>query len=133
MPRSHKPAVVRPTPEEFLADYPPQIQEMANALRRLVLDSVPNVTEAVYVGWRLIGYRQLDRKGGRYFAFVAPLPAEVRLGFEYGVALNDPHGLLEGTGSQVRHVVVRAREDLRPELAPLIAEAALVANTRSSR
>jgi hypothetical protein len=133
MPRSRKPAVVRPTPEEFLADYSPQIQELAHALRRLILDSVPNVAEAVYPGWRLIGYRQLDRPGGRYFAFVAPLPAEVRLGFEYGVALNDPYGLLEGAGSQVRHVVVRAPENLRPELAPLITEAALVANTRSSR
>jgi hypothetical protein len=57
----------------------------------------------------------------------------VRLGFEYGVALNDPHGLLKGTGSQVRHVVVRTVEDLRPELEPLIVEAALVANLRSSR
>jgi hypothetical protein len=133
MPRSRKPAAARPTPEQFLAEYPPPIQELASALRRLVLDTAPNVAEAVYPGWRLIGYRQLDRPGGRYFAFVAPLPTEVRLGFEYGVALSDPHGLLEGAGKQVRHVVVRTFEDLRPELAPLIVEAALVANIRSSR
>ena len=133
MARSRKPDMVRPTPEEFLADYPPNIRELAEALRRLIHDSVPNIAEAVYPGWHLIGYRQLDRPGGRYFAFVAPLPTEVRLGFEYGVALSDPHGLLEGEGSQVRHVVLRAPEDLRSELKRLIAEAALVANIRSSR
>lgn len=106
------------------------MRALAEALRRLVKDSVPNVAEAVYPGWKLIGYRLLDRPGGRYFGFIAPLAEEVRLGFEYGVELQ-PHHLLEGSGTQVRYVRVRSAEMVVAEqLAPLIAEAAMVAATR---
>ena len=45
--------------------------------------------------------------------------------FLRGAALADPEGLLEGTGKSVRHVKVRAVEDLkRPALKKLIVEAA---------
>jgi hypothetical protein len=91
---------------------------------------VPNITEAVCVGWKLIGYRVLDRPGGRYFCFIAPLTDEVRLGFEYGVQLADQH-LLEGSGSRVRYVRVRGTEKIVAErLTPLIVEAAMLAVTR---
>jgi hypothetical protein len=109
------------------------VATLAEALQRLVKASVPNVAEAVYPGWKLIGYRLLDRPGGRYFCFIAPLADEVRLGFEYGVELQ-PHRLLEGSGAQVRYVRVRSAEMIDPEqLAPLIAEAAMVAATRRRR
>jgi hypothetical protein len=121
------------TPEAFLATYPPAVAALAEALRQLVKASVPTVAEAVYPGWKLIGYRLLDRPGGRYFCFIAPLVDEVRLGFEYGVELQ-PHRLLEGSGTQVRYVPVRSAEMIDPEqLAPLIAEAAMVAATRGRR
>jgi hypothetical protein len=121
------------TPEAFLATYPVAVATLAEALQRLVKASVPNVAEAVYPGWKLIGYRLLDRPGGRYFCFIAPLADEVRLGFEYGVELQ-PHRLLEGSGAQVRYVRVRSAEMIDPEqLAPLIAEAAMVAATRRRR
>jgi hypothetical protein len=66
----------------------------------------------------------------RYFCFVAPSPDRVALGFEYGVLLTNDTGLLEGDGTQVRYVTLRRAEDIRePELAALIAEAAMVAAT----
>jgi hypothetical protein len=121
----------RPTPEQFLAAFPPAVQEIAQRLRELVVSAVPNVSEAVYPGWRLIGYRQMDRPGGRYFCFIAPMPDHARLGFEYGVLLSDEHGLLEGSGTQVRYVSVASSGALDVDaLGALIAEAAMVANTR---
>lgn len=62
-----------------------------------------------------------------------PLAHEVRLGFEYGVLLND-QAQLEGDGSQVRHVSVRSLDAIDPaQLSPLIAEAAMVAMARGAR
>jgi hypothetical protein len=120
------------TPDRFLASYPRQIREIANELRRLVVETVPNTTEAVYPGWRLIGYRQMDRPRGRYFCFVAPMSDHVRLGFEYGASLTDDHNLLEGDGKQVRYVTVRDLGSIALErLEALIAEAAMIANIRT--
>jgi hypothetical protein len=53
----------KPTPEEFLSTFPPEIQALAHELRSLVKETVPNVNESVYTGWKLIGYRV--KKGKR--------------------------------------------------------------------
>jgi hypothetical protein len=120
----------RPTPEQFLATFPPTIQTLAQQLCALVKRTVPNVDEAVYVGWHLIGYRVREGRRSRYFCFVAPFEDRVALGFEYGVLLTNEAGMLEGDGTQVRYVTIRRAEDVRePELAALIAEAAMVAAT----
>jgi hypothetical protein len=37
----------------------------------------------------------------------------VTLGFHYGTSLKDPESLLEGTGKNIRHVKLRAVEDLQ--------------------
>ena len=122
----------RPTPEQFLAVFPPDARELANQLRELIKQTIPNIIEAVYPGWKLIGYREQDGKRSRYFCFVAPFEGRVMLGFEYGVLMADAAGLLEGDGKQVRYVTLRNDADLRPhELSALIAEAAMVAATRA--
>ena len=124
----------RPSPEQFLATFPPEIRALANQLRALVTRTVPEVDEAVYTGWHLIGYRVRDGRRSRYFCFIAPFEDRVALGFEYGVLLANDAGLLEGTGTQVRHVTIRHVQDIRePELAALIAEAAIVAATIKRR
>jgi hypothetical protein len=120
----------RPSPEHFLAAFPPAIQVLADQLRVLVKRTIPNVDEAVYTGWHLIGYRVREGRRSPYCCFVAPFPDRVVLGFEYGVLLTNDAGLLEGDGTQVRYVTIRRAEDIRePELAALIAEAAMMAAT----
>lgn len=122
----------RPTPEQFLAAFPPEIRALADQLRQLIKQTIPHIVEAVYPGWKLIGYREQDGKRSRYFCFVAPFEDRVVLGFEYGVLMADVAGLLEGDGKQVRYVTLRSQANLRPhELSALIAEAAMVAATRS--
>ena len=120
----------RPTPEQFLATFPAEIRALADQLRVLIRRTVPNIDEPVYLGWRLIGYRVRDDGRSRYFCYIAPFEERVTLGFEYGVLLSNDAGLLEGTGTQVRYVTIRAPEELREqELTALIAEAAAVAAT----
>jgi len=41
------------------------------------------------------------------FGYVNAFSAHVNVGFFYGVALEDPSGLLEGTGKRMRHVKLR--------------------------
>lgn len=124
----------RPAPEQFLAAFPSQIHALADQLRELIKQTIPNTSEAVYLGWKLIGYREQDGRRGRYFCFVAPYPDRVVLGFEYGVLMDNQTGLLEGDGKQVRYVTLRSQDDIRPpELSALIAEAAMVAATRARR
>ena len=130
MTRAHsaKHQIIRPTPEQFLSGFPPHIQKLAQRLRQIVTHTVPKATEAVYPGWKLIGYRVKDGHRDAYFGFVAPLNDRVLLGFEYGVLLSDSHQLIEGEGKQVRHVTIQRPEDIRPaKLAALITEAARIA------
>ena len=55
---------------------------------------------------------------------VAVLKARVNLGFYYGADLDDPNGLLEGTGKALRHVKVHDAAVLKdPALRRLVTEA----------
>lgn len=45
--------------------------------------------------------------GDAPFAYVAAFKAHVNVGFFYGMALDDPHRLLEGSGKRMRHVKLR--------------------------
>jgi hypothetical protein len=45
--------------------------------------------------------------GEAAFAYVNVFTAHVNVGFFQGAALDDPHGLLEGTGRFMRHVKLR--------------------------
>jgi hypothetical protein len=89
------------TPAAFLADYPPDVREIAEALMALVREVVEGAEERVYPGWRLVGYRHRG-----YFCCVAPQRDRVRLGFERGIELPDPYGILEGEGTQMRWITI---------------------------
>jgi hypothetical protein len=139
MPTSGKQAgsassVARPTPEQFLAAFPPATQVLADQLRQLIKQTIPNINEAVYPGWKLIGYREQDGRRSRYFCYIAPFADRVVLGFEWGVLMTNQAGLLEGDGKQVRYVTLCDQAELRAhELSTLIAEAAMVAATRAHK
>ena len=106
--------------DELLEVCGPAARALAEAARNLILEVVPDATERLRPGWGLIGYN-----APAYFAFVVPHEHHVRIGFEWGVALPDPSGLLEGDAKQVRYVTVGSMDDLHtPALADLLAAAA---------
>jgi hypothetical protein len=100
-------------PEAFLAGYSDDMRAIAERLRRIVLTARPDAIERVRVGWHLIGYDvPAPRGSGRktaYVAYIAPEQEHVHLGFEHGVAMRDPRGLLQGRGitNQVRWLTFR--------------------------
>ena len=83
-------------PDALLADFPDGIRDAAEILRATVRRAVPDAIERVRGGWRLIGYEVPAGRRSRYFAYIAPEPIHVHLGFEYGAWMADPDGLLEG-------------------------------------
>ncbi len=107
--------------DELLAPFGPKVVTLANAARERITSLVPHAVERLRPGWGLIGY-----SAPKYFAFIVPVKDGVRIGFEWGVRLDDPAGLLEGNGSQVRFVsITRASQLRRRPLAQLISTAAL--------
>mgnify|MGYP001586564354 CR=1 FL=1 len=117
--------------EKYLEDFPKDIQAIANKVRALFLQAFPDVLERVYPGWNLIGYRVLQGSKSYYFGFVTPFADRVVLGFEYGRLLSDPRHILEGKGTQVRHITfVKSSQVKQSILVPMIFEAASIAMRR---
>jgi hypothetical protein len=91
-------------PELFLSGYRAEISDIAESLRSVVHQAVPEAIERVRTGWRLIGYDVPVGRRTRYFAFVAPEPVHVHLGFAYGAWMPDPDDLLHGAHLNLRKV-----------------------------
>jgi hypothetical protein len=114
-------------PDLFLAGYAPEIRELAEQLRAVVFDAVPEAIERVRIGWRIIGYDVPVGRRTRYFAFVGPEPAHVHLGFAHGIWMEDPDGMLRGAHldlKKVRYVTYRPGDSIPTD--------ALVAFTREA-
>jgi hypothetical protein len=114
-------------PDLFLDGYPTGIRSAADRLRAVVWEAVPDAVERVRIGWRLIGYDVPVGRRMRYFAFIAPELEHVHLGFEYGVWMADPDGLLRGAHLELRKVRFVTYEPGDP-----IPEHALVEYTREA-
>jgi hypothetical protein len=116
----------------FLAGYPDSIAEIAHRLRAVVRRATPDAIERIRSGWALIGYDLPIGRRKRFFAFIAPERKHVHLGFEYGVSMSDPYGLLEGAHLKLKKVrfVTFEPDDPLPEdtLVALTREAAQVAS-----
>ena len=98
-------AAAQPVPPDlFLSGYSLLIRDLAERLRDIVCEAVPESVERVRTGWRLIGYDIPVGRRTRYFAFVAPEPEHVHLGFEYGVWMADPDRLLRGAHLNLKKV-----------------------------
>jgi hypothetical protein len=105
--------------KSYLSKKDPKLQKVASDVRRQVKKIVPGVTETVNA-W---GIPTFETQAP--FAYMMVGKNHVTLGFHCGTSLEDPHGLLQGTGKNLRHVKLRTREDFsRAGIRELIATAA---------
>ena len=93
--------------EAFLDSYRAEVRELALGLRALVREVVPDASEKLHRPWKTIAYGRT-----RKFCAVSPHQAWVNLQFHAGATLEDPAGLLEGTGKSMRHVRISTPTDL---------------------
>ncbi|MCA9660891.1 MAG: DUF1801 domain-containing protein [Myxococcales bacterium] len=110
--------------EAVIAEASPAIQALARAARDLIADVMPGVTEVPWAKQRTVGYGVGAKKMSEHFCYLAPATKHLGLGFFYGADLDDPAGLLEGSGKLLRHVKLREPADLeRPALRELLVAA----------
>src|SRR6266536_1133701 len=125
MPHRPPPALIR-----FLKPYDREIRDLALKLRELVLEEMAPCYENIYDAYSAvaIGYGTSDRLRDGIF-HIAVYSKHVNLGFNDGATLDDPKGILQGSGNRIRHMPIKAAEDLkRPELRAYIRRATKKAN-----
>ena len=116
--------------EALLADFSPAHADVAERLRRVVLDAVPEALERVRPGWRLIGYDLPVKRHGVFFAWIWPELEHIHLGFPRGILMDDPDGVMRGNGitKAARWLTYQVGGDVDEEVATrLVLEAARVA------
>lgn len=85
---------------------PADQREILVKLREWVLAAAPDVIEAFK--WS----RPVYARPRGSFAYLYAAKNHVTLGFDQGALLDDPNGLLEGTGKAMRHIKVKALDEL---------------------
>jgi len=116
---------------ELLDARPAGIADQAVAARGAVLMVAPDSWELVYETYALSVAFSWTNALRDAFCHVAVYREHVNLGFNRGAELQDPAGLLRGTGKLIRHVRLTSPDDLaKPDLTTLIEAAAQHARAR---
>ena len=97
--------------DSFIDKFTPEVAALTRALLDKTKARVPGATIMVYDNYNAlaIGFGPSD-KAGQAVLSLAVMPRWVTLCFLYGAGLPDPHGLLNGAGSRVRHVRLHTSE-----------------------
>ncbi|WP_234022752.1 DUF1801 domain-containing protein [Sorangium cellulosum] len=107
----------------LLSEYPPEAQQLTQRVRKLLLRIIPDVSEYVIPGWRIISFR-MGPGHAHQICWLAPQRIGVNLGFERGADMPDPDGLLTGGAKQARNVRIRSAKDVDvTKIAALVAAA----------
>ena len=109
---------------EDLLNADAQVNAIAWALRKSILEAFPETVEVVRLGDGAASYGIGYKKNSESYVYIMPKASYVNLGFFFGTQLKDPEKLLEGTGKKMRHVKVRSlQEASHPALKQLVMEA----------
>lgn len=99
--------------DDFFNSISTPLKPLARELRSLVLKAVPGASEVIK--WGMPVYEL----GGSKKWFCSIYTANDYVGLQLdvdGVRLDDPKGLLEGTGKKIRHVKIRSAKDIKKRL-----------------
>lgn len=101
--------------EKAIANFSPEIKNIARQTRQLIYEILPSVIEVVWVQQKNTGYGTGPKKKTDHFCWIMPASKHVNLGFNYGAELPDPKKLLEGTGKLFRHIKIKSVDQLSNE------------------
>ena len=115
---------VHPDFVQALAEKSLRIQSLYRKIRTTVLKVYPQSNELLYNAHAPSSVYSVSSRLKHAFCHIAVYTDHINLGFNQGIALNDPAGLLIGTGAKIRHVHIASPADLEdPAIASLISEA----------
>jgi hypothetical protein len=114
----------------LLEPHTPTVRDVFGALRALARDVMPDAQEQVDLPDRVLAFGFGPPGGVRMRGLAVgliPHTAHVNVQLADGALLDDPSGIVDGTGKRIRHVKCRSVEDVaRPALRALLeAQAAL--------
>lgn len=90
-----------PAIKNWFAAKPPSLAAIARPWFELMRGCGPDVRELLHDGCPVACVHDVA------FAYVNVFSTHVNVGFFYGACLDDPAGLLEGSGKRMRHVKLR--------------------------
>jgi hypothetical protein len=112
----------------LLDSHSPTIRDVFGALRALVRDVMPDAEEQVDLPDRVLAFGFGPPGGVRMRGLAVgliPHTAHVNVQLADGALLDDPSGIVEGTGKRIRHVKCRTLDDVaRPALRALLTDQA---------
>ncbi len=91
--------------KDFLSKYDQQVYEHALKIRKLLLESLPDITEQLDLPAKMIAYCY-GQKYTELICVIIPSKKGLKLGFNRGNELPDPGHLLEGKGKISRYVQI---------------------------
>ena len=114
--------------DALLDRHSPEVAELFLALRSLVREVMPDATEQLDLPDRLLAFG-FGPPGGVRIRDLAvaliPHKGHVNVQLADGAVLDDPTGIVEGTGKRIRHVKCRSQDDVtRPALRELLRDQA---------
>ncbi len=110
--KTRKTAKAKKTPAKnaekhsYVRDDNPALQKVVQALRSFVTAAVPG-TKFTVNSWGVPTFETTNP-----FCLYMVGKNHVTFGFHHGTSLEDPEGLLEGSGKNLRHVKLRSVHDL---------------------
>ncbi len=106
---------MRAPPKEligFLKRFDPAIRELALDAREVVLKALAPSNESVLDVYVLAMNYGFSEKMKDQVVYIGVYTKHINLGFHWGARMDDPEGVLEGSGKQFRHIKIKSQEDL---------------------
>ena len=94
------------TVDAYIRRLDPNQREIAKTLRELINKAAPDAEEMI--AWNIPWWKQ-----NGWLCTVYVSSDHINFGLQRGVELDDPDGLLEGTGKGMRHVKIESAKDIR--------------------
>jgi hypothetical protein len=116
----------------FLKRFDPAIRELALDARELVLHVLAPSNESILDVYVLAMNYGFSERMKDQVVYIGVYTNHINLGFHWGARMADPEGLLRGSGKQMRHIQIKAPEDLgTPVIADYLRRAAPEGAARS--
>ena len=99
------------TIDNFLSQYDEMVFKNTLLLRAMLLKNLPGIIEQIDLPAKMIAYCY-GQKYAELICVIIPSKKGLKLGFNRGVAIDDPDKLLEGTGKISRYVQIKSGEQI---------------------
>jgi hypothetical protein len=98
-------AMAEKTVDNYIANLDEWQGEIISEVRRIILNAAPEALES-------IKWAQPVYEINGPFAYIKAFKKAVNFGFWRGADINDPQGLLQGSGEKMRHFKISKLEDI---------------------